>query len=157
MTGHEPRFVDKDEIKAVGMKCDASMEDKSAIPKLWDSFLGKKKEIKNKTNECCLGICVDWDDGNDAEDFSYMAAVPVENFKSVPKGMEKFTLPKSRYAVFTHKGKLDKLDGTYDFIYKKWLPESGKEVDYDGFVFELYDSRFTGDDKSEFDIYIPIV
>lgn len=151
----KPRFVEKDEMKAVGMKCDASMKDKSAIPTLWDAFLGKKKSIKNKSDETCLGICIEGDENEN--DFSYIAACPVKNHKSIPKGMMKITLPKSNYAVFTHKGKLDGLDATYDGIFHKWLPQSGRKIDDEGFVFELYDGRFTGDDKSEFDIYVPIV
>lgn len=61
------------------------------------------------------------------------------------------------YAVFTHKGKIDALKMTYDYIWGTWLLCSGFEIDSRD-DFELYDGRFLGadNDLSEIDIYIPV-
>ncbi len=70
--------------------------------------------------------------------------------------MVKFEVPEQTYAIFTHKGKLDKLRHTYEYIYGEWLPQSDYEH-VGKFNFELYDHRFMfGSDDSELDIYIAI-
>ena len=63
------------------------------------------------------------------------------------------------YAVFAHKGSLDKLGETYDFIYNEWVKNGEYELisDYD---FEYYDERFNhkdmNDPESTMFIYIPV-
>lgn len=151
---NEPRYTELDQMKLVGLKCEATMENKSAIPKLWDKFFSMQKEIRSRKSECCLGVCCDY--GNESNMFSYFTGCIVKDYRSVPSGMLKMTLPRSKYAVFTHKGRLDGLEDTYDLIYHEWLPASGKKLSEDGRVLEIYDKRFTGEDNSEFDIYVPI-
>lgn len=71
--------------------------------------------------------------------------------------MDSKVLKGGKYAVFTHKGKLDTLHMTYEFIWGTWVLCSGYEIDLRD-DFEFYDERFLGPDQdaSEFDIYIPI-
>jgi AraC family transcriptional regulator len=70
--------------------------------------------------------------------------------------MIKKVVPAGRYAVFTHKGKLDKLEHTMSYIYGSWLPKSGEEL-REAADLEIYDERFKfGSDDSELDIYIPV-
>ena len=86
-----------------------------------------------------------------------MAALMVNSTDDIPEGMTYKNIPAHKYAKFTHKGKLDKLGETYNYIYQNWLPKS--EYKHDGKAIELewYDNRFKVDsDESEFDIYISI-
>ena len=65
--------------------------------------------------------------------------------------------PTQKYAVFTHKGSVDKILETYQAIYAVWQPKSGYEL-IKAPDFEYYDERFDPDnpEASELDIYIPI-
>jgi len=62
-----------------------------------------------------------------------------------------------KYAVFTHNGSYRYLKNSYDYIYGKWLPESGKELRNTN-CFEKYlnDANKTKEEKLKTEIYIPI-
>jgi AraC family transcriptional regulator len=137
------------------------------IPKLWDKFTKRCGEIRNKTGSI-LGVC-ECIEGrtkandknktnitNHPDDCFYLACAEVTSFDGTPEGMMEKTVPAGRYAVFTHKGKLDKLEFTMSYIYGSWLPRSGEEL-REAPDLEIYDKRFNADsDNSEIDIYIPI-
>lgn len=62
---------------------------------------------------------------------TYMMGVQVTRLDEVPEGMRSFTLPSGLYARVTFQAS-DKetltnlaLEGAYDHLYNKWLPESG--------------------------------
>ncbi|MFD2171141.1 GyrI-like domain-containing protein [Tumebacillus lipolyticus] len=62
-----------------------------------------------------------------------------------------------RYAVFTHRNKLNTLGSTYDHIYKSWLPTSEHERDFAAPYLEFYGERFAVDKAdSELEIWLPI-
>lgn len=75
----------------------------------------------------------------------------------IPEGMEIFKIPASRYAVFTHKGDVKKVDHTVNFIYSNWLLESGEYYNY-GPDLEIYDDKYIpGSDDSIMYYGIPIL
>ena len=88
-----------------------------------------------------------------------MACVEVKEKESTPEGMTAIEVPAKEYAVFTHKGAVNEIGKTYDYIYGTWLPESGYEAD-GSHDFEYYDERFNNenpmDPQSEVDLYIPV-
>lgn len=59
--------------------------------------------------------------------------------------------------MFTHKGSLNDILKTYQYIWGTWALLTDETIDNRD-DFELYDERFTGkeNDNSEVDIYIPI-
>ena len=58
--------------------------------------------------------------------------------------------------MFTHKGKLDTLEHTMNYIYGSWLPKSGEHL-REAPDLEVYDQRIApNSDTSELDIDIPI-
>jgi AraC family transcriptional regulator len=70
--------------------------------------------------------------------------------------MEVREIPAGRHAIFVHKGKLDTLGDTMDFIYNSWLPASG-EKQRDAPDLEIYGEKFDmNSDDSEMEICIPI-
>jgi AraC family transcriptional regulator len=93
----------------------------------------------------------------DDTDFHYMAGVRVKRDIQVPKGLTKKEIPESRWAVFTHKGGIDTLLTTYDYIYGPWALKTSEEI-READDYEYYDSRFNPRDPagSEIDIYVPI-
>ncbi len=152
----EPRIVIKEGFTVVGMKCSTTLKN-NKIPQLWDEFLLRIHEIKNRSDDkVAMGISEFCKNPND-EEFTYFACVPVTRIDEIPEGMVIKTVPANKYVVVTHKGSLETLGNTYDFIYATWLPKSGHEL-AEADDFEVYDERFLGpeDEKSEIDIYIPI-
>jgi len=157
----EPKIMVKKEFKVVGVRGQTCLKN-NVIPKMWEKFFPRMSEVKNRiNNDSAYGICECSDMGesqfNDETPFNELVCVEVDNFEKVPAGMVSKTIPTQKYAVFTHRGPLNNLRQTYDYIYKTWLPSSGHEIAFKD-DFEHYDNRFKGidDPGSEFDIYVPI-
>lgn len=154
----EPKFIETEEIRVIGMMANFNDETKKGIPDLWSTFAPRMGEIAARIEGTTYGVC--FPAALDEDNFDYMAAVPAENFDDVPEGMVARTIPPHRFAVFTHKTGDDTLHNdlqkSVQYIWGTWLPNSGYEharvPD-----FELYDARMdpmTG--KGEFDLYIPV-
>lgn len=154
----EPKIIFNDEFKIIGLSCtttNTENKEKGIIPSLWDKFISRIGEVKNTASSTrTFGLCEVIEDSNDS--FTYVCCKDVENFDFVPEGMVAKVVPSSRYAVFTHKGSVESLGETYDYIYGSWLPKSGYEINGIKYDFELYDERFDNSSSSEMDIYIPI-
>lgn len=154
----EPKFVETEEFKIIGMMANFNDDTKKGIPDLWNIFAPRMGEVTARIEGTTYGVC--FPTALDDENFDYMAAVPVENFGTVPEGMVARTVPAHKFAVFTHKTGEDSLHNdlqkSVQYIWGTWLPNSGYEhakvPD-----FELYDERMdpmTG--KGEFDLYLPV-
>ena len=101
-------------------------------------------------------VPVEIKDFNEEVPFDYIAGLIVENLDNVPEGMITYEIPAQKYAVITHKGTLDTLQKTYNYLYTEWPQKSGMEFS-GGAEFELYDERFMfGSNESEMDIYRPV-
>lgn len=160
-----PVFTKLSEFKVVGLSdkfvsiLSPEKNNHIVIPALWDKYLPRRSEILNAKASVDFGVClpVDTQNKNHPDECLYMACAEVSDFDQIPSGMVKKQIPAGEYAVFTHKGKLDKLDHTMNYIYGAWLPKSGRKL-REAPDLELYDQRFnTESESSEFDIYIPIV
>jgi AraC family transcriptional regulator len=149
----DPKIVLEKEFKLVGIKVTVKPGD-SLIRNLWVEFNRRKSEIGNIINDKnVLGICEYMPNITDESEFEYMACTEVNNFDVIPEGMIKKTIPRLKYAVFTHKGEMDQLKITYNNIYGKWLPLSGCELaEMD--TIEIYPVKENQDSK--LDIYIPL-
>jgi len=152
----EPKIIEKNKFMVVGMKYYGS-NNNNEIPELWKRFRPRMDEIKNAANgNVAMGVCEFVDNLTDESKFTYFACLEVSSLEDIPRGMEGFTVEKNKYAVFTHKGSVDRLGDTYEYIYGSWLPKSEYEP-AKSHDFEYYDERFNpGDENSELDIYIPI-
>lgn len=152
----EPKFVEKGKINLVGMIYYGDNK-KWEIPQLWGRFQPKVPQVKNRTNpKIYYGLCFYEDDFNESGNFYYLAAVEVERLEDIPMGMVGKTLPANRYASFTHRGGVEKIRLTYEYIYGTWLSKS-HYLNTSGYDFEFYDDRFKeDDDSSELEIMIPI-
>ncbi len=146
------KIVNVTEFKVIGMEYRGT--DTEPIKQLWCDIMPRYQEIKANSEEVCYGVCEMID--CKTMEFTYLASRPVDNFDNIPNGMVSKTVPAGKYAVFTHKGKLDILKATYEYIYGEWI-KSGAQKLRQAPDFELYDKRFKfGEDDSEMDIYVPI-
>ncbi|OGS07556.1 MAG: hypothetical protein A2270_09840 [Elusimicrobia bacterium RIFOXYA12_FULL_51_18] len=160
----KPKIVSKEEFNVVGMVIKTTVKENAegkTIPRLWARFNPRVKEISNVSERISYGICLnekgfDPKTFDDVAKFNYMAAVPVKKLAGIPKGMALRTIPAQKYAVFTHKGSLDNLRFTLEYIYGTWVAKCGYEL-AQGPDLELYDHRFKfGQQDSELDIYVPV-
>ncbi|MCB5246429.1 MAG: GyrI-like domain-containing protein [Candidatus Cloacimonetes bacterium] len=153
----EPRMVSREAFTVVGLKCRSSIQN-NVIPQLWDDFNKVCASIPHTvTDLTTYGVCFYGDGDDPAGDvFSYLAGVEVANADDIPAGMEAISIPAGDYAVFEHRGPLDKLPGTYQKIMAQWLPGSAYER-VGTLDFELYDWRFRwGQPDSLLEIWIPV-
>ena len=163
--GMQPKFIHLPEKKVVGLGTkfisilSPDKNNMNTIPKLWEQFMGQIRRIDNRTGDTCFGLVEalpKTDDKSHPDELFYIACTEVADIDAVPSGMIQRVIPAGRYASFTHKGKLDALEHTINYIYRSWLPKSGLQL-RDAPHFELYDHRFNrGSDQSEFDILLPV-
>lgn len=151
----KPKIVNKEAFNVVGIRYFGSNQN-NEIPQTWNSFLQQKVKIKHQLNpETTYGMCEHVSDLTDDSEFAYIACVEVDSLEEIPEGMSGKTVAANQYAVFTHKGSVDRLGDTYEYIYGNWFMKSDYERTEDD-DFELYDQRFTNDENSEMEIFIPI-
>ncbi|MEK6626643.1 MAG: AraC family transcriptional regulator [Bdellovibrionota bacterium] len=161
----QPKFMTTQEKKVVGLGTNfisilsPEKNNHVLIPQLWDQYIPRAREIGKRVGTWDLGLCeaiADKAKKKHPDECFYMACAEVTDFSQVPSGMLKKVIPAGRYAVFTHKGKLDKLEHTMNYIFGSWLPKSGEEL-RDAPDLEIYDQRFVVDsESSELYIYIPV-
>ncbi|MCU6793786.1 AraC family transcriptional regulator [Paenibacillus sp. WQ 127069] len=150
----DPLIINKEKRYLVGMELRGL--NSREIGKLWSSFRQRVAEIERRRDPestfyaLIMLTGVQWE-------VSYTACVEVSEEGQIPEGMVNKVLPTATYAVFTHRGSLDRITDTFYYIYNTWLPKSGRTRTNDP-EFVRYDHRYLGptNDDSEFDIYIPI-
>lgn len=143
-------------FKVVGLQRQTEMgKTMEHLPKLWDQFMSRMSEIKNRTKENVgYGISISSDPM--PKKFTYVAGAEVTDDSEIPDGMTSITIRPGKYVVFTHKGPVARVGETYDAIWKEWLPTSGKRIDMTAPCLERYDERFKDDDNSVMEILFPL-
>lgn len=154
----QPEIKNIEEIYVAGIRGEAKLDD---IFSLWQEF-GKKLTYITNINQSrrTFGICEYQENGSMANyemDFSEVIGIEVTSYKNMPDGIVTKTIPAGKFAVFTHKGSLDNMLKTYQYIWGTWALLTSEIMDIRE-DFELYDDRFVGkeNENSEVDIYIPI-
>jgi AraC family transcriptional regulator len=93
----------------------------------------------------------------EAELRSHAAIIIGDDFPPGIAGLEYFDLAGGRHAVMAHRGPYATLASAYEWLYGKWLPQSGEEP-RDAPPIELYvnDPRTTPPDELRTDIRLPL-
>ncbi len=152
----EPDIITITPKKLVGIRMSMSLSaDKTHL--LWRSFMPVRNRVPNKLNSHLISMRVYppnyFESFNPHTEFDKWALMEVEDFENVPEGMEGFTLPGGKYAVFHFRGTGN---GIFQFIYGEWIANSGYVID-DRPHFEVLGEKYkNGDPNSEEDIWIPI-
>jgi AraC family transcriptional regulator len=132
----QPKFIELPEKKIVGLGAkfisilSPQKNNSTVIPKLWDQFVKQMSAIKNEVAGGSYGLVemLPESDQSNKDEMFYIAAAEVTEFDSVPAGMVQRAIPAGKYALFTHKGKLDRLEQTMKQIYITWLPKIGRKI-----------------------------
>lgn len=152
-----PEIVTMDALTMIGKEKTFTAETMMQIPHMWIDFMGQEDQIQNMaSNTEAWGASYNMDYSIPTMSFTYFVGAEVTSTDFVPEGMIVHVAPASKYAKFTHYGPLEDLSLTYDYIYNKWLPQSGYQVGY-GNELELYDEDFNPSGvNSKMYIFIPI-
>ena len=147
--GMEAHFISATSPKANNME---------VIPKLWDQFTRRISEIDSPESEAVYGLsdCLSGQKASRPDEAIYLASVLARDGAVAPQGMKSWKSPQGSFAKFIHRGRVEKIGETRDYIYAKWLPESDFERAA-GPDIERCDSRFnpTSDD-SVMEMFIPV-
>jgi hypothetical protein len=91
-----------------------------------------------------------------AEQLEYLACIGVSVELPPPRGMAVFQLPAGRYAKFTHRGKVERVDSTVNYIYSSWLARSGLRHTYAADIEFYGDEYHPESDESVIHYAIPV-
>lgn len=123
------------------------------IPDLWERFIPEIGNIPGQKNEVTYGICCN-PDGQGS--FEYIAGVEIDKLDDLPEKFRWVEVQPQQYAVFEHKGSLKTLPETFQYIWKTWLPQSGREA-ADAPEFERYSEDFNPKLKTGvLEIWLPL-
>jgi AraC family transcriptional regulator len=156
----QPRIENLTERKLIGIRMKMSFDDNQTF-KLWQSFMPRRKEIKNNLTTELVSMQVyphsfDFTFSNLRAEFEKWAAIEVADFKTIPSEMETYILTGGHYAVFDYKG-LSTDTKIFEYIFGTWLPHSKNYLLDDRPHFEILGDKYKNNDpNSEEEIWIPI-
>jgi AraC family transcriptional regulator len=156
----QSKIVTLQEKKLVGKRKQMSFSD-NKTRELWQSFMPKRNEIKNRAGTELYSVEVYnspsfFQRFNPTAVFEKWAAVEVTDFTDIPADMETLLLPAGLYAVFIHYGPASEGPKTYEYIFNVWLPNAAYILD-DRPHFALMGDKYKNDDPaSEEEIWIPV-
>lgn len=155
----EPRIETLTEKKFVGKRIKMSFSD-NKTPELWQSFMPRRKEIKNKIGKELYSVEIYepfyFSNFNPERQFDKWAAIEVMDFDTVPDDLETLTSPCGLYAVFLYKGPASKGRESYQYIFGTWLPDSDFLLDNRPH-FAIMGEKYNNEDPdSEEELWIPI-
>ncbi|MCH1965681.1 AraC family transcriptional regulator [Paraclostridium sordellii] len=153
----EYRIVKKEEMRIVGAKAllEKNVEENfNTVPMLWQEVAqsGKIMEIASLMGPDSKGVlgvsaCMDY-----LDKWEYYIAV--ETDKEAPKGLEEYTIPACKWAVFPGEGQMPTaIQDIEKRAITEWLPTSGYEY-ADAPDIELYLNQDPM--NSKFEVWIPI-
>jgi AraC-like DNA-binding protein/predicted transcriptional regulator YdeE len=137
----EPVIEQRPALRLVGLRTvffgvDSAKNNVSKkLPPLWSAFLSRLHEVEHAVQGCCYGVMSPVADGSGR--LQYLAGIEVHPDGVPPAGMTLMQLPAARQARFTHRGPVQQLDHTVNYIYGNWLLTSGHTVQ-DQWDLEIY-------------------
>lgn len=128
------------------------------IPPLWDKFAHQQHAVPDRAGEASYGVIYGRPESERShpDELQYIAGVAVNAGADLPDAIVLHTIEPHLFAVFTHRGRIDKIGETCEEIYRRWLPAS--DYEHAGVAdVELYDDRFQFDrEDSEMEYWITI-
>ncbi len=122
------------------------------IPPLWERYMKRFDEIKNKRkSNVGYGVMDNYDKA--IEEFDYLAGIEVEPGTEAPEGFTIWDIPNQTYAVIACT--IPTIGEVYQFFYQEWLPKEGYQR-ADGPEFEFYPENFENKETDTIYLYLPI-
>ncbi len=150
-----PRFEMTGVIHLIGLFRRHRFDHTRPIAQQWQEFIPEHAGIGPKTQPVPVGVVRALDDqGN----FDYGCASEVTARAEAPAGLKRLRLAPQLYAVFTHRGHVSALDGSYGAVWDVWMPNSGDCAPVTAPSLERHLPAFdprTGDGGVE--IWVPVI
>ena len=161
----EPKIVQKEAFTVFGLEASfisalsTDTNNFQVIPPLWDRFVDRIEEIKDRSDEACYGLIITRPERERShpDELLYVAGAAVRGVASLPEGMVRHEVPASTFAVITHRGPIADLPETIRCAMEEWLPGSG--YCWNLLEVERYDHRFSieSPQDSEMETWMGIV
>lgn len=119
----EPRLENGHFLLIAGLGSRFTAQTIKDIPQLWERFIPEIGHIPGQKSEATYGICFNRDDKGG---FEYVAGVEIGKLDDLPEKYRWVEVQPQQYAVFEYTGSLDKLPEVFQYIWKTWLPQSGR-------------------------------
>jgi len=146
--------------KIIGMRIKSSVANDKTV-ELWRGFMPRRNEIQQKVSSDFFSMQVyppnfNFQNLDVTTEFEKRAGVEVHNFDEVPVDMETFVIDEGLYAVFNYKGNSNQAASFFQYIFTRWLPSSGYDLD-NRVHFEILGEKYKNNDsESEEEVWIPI-
>lgn len=156
----QPTIAHLKEKILIGCSCKMNFTD-NKTGELWQSFMPRLKEIKNKLSADLFSVQLYNDDYNfnqfdPSAYFTKWAATEVSAIEDMLENMETLLIPQGLYAVFLHRSSNDN-NSTFQSIFQTWLPNSTQYLLDNRLHFEILGEKYKNNDSSsEEEIWIPI-
>ncbi|MBL7930485.1 MAG: GyrI-like domain-containing protein [Bacteroidia bacterium] len=157
----EQRFETIPAKKFIGLKIMSSVVKEPESARIWPQFMPRRKEISSiKGNEVYALTVYPGDYFQKSFDpnapFEKWATVEVNDFNSVPMGMETLESSGGLYAVFSYKGSVTEAYKALQYIYMSWLPSSDYLADGRPHMAVMGEKYKNNDPESEEEFWIPV-
>ncbi|MGL6260417.1 helix-turn-helix domain-containing protein [Vibrio sp. WXL103] len=126
------------------------------VPEIWQS-LTDKLDLANAEH---FGVFDLTSVGNENLSLTYWAGILGEKFDSISdaRALESLTVPPQTYVVMNHKGSIETLSASLEWVLLSWLPKSGYRA-IDGYEFERYPPNYNAtqnNDGNSMEYWLPI-
>jgi len=149
----EPRLVELDTVRVVGLSEPCSFETTIKIPAQWQRFMPYYDTVVDKIDPIPLGVSQVPDEEGQ---FRYICAIEVARFGDIPKELVKVEIAPRTYAVFEHRGHASRIPETFTAIWNEALPAFGRTV-ADAPILERHNPTFnTRSGEGGVTIWIPL-
>jgi AraC family transcriptional regulator len=137
-----PRYVELSPLLVAGMREPLHEQNAQTIPIWWQKFAPFIGKIPHQIGQVAYGLCVQSSESSNGS-FYYMAGCEVSEFADLLSELSPLIVPAHKYAVFNHGGHVSKITDTIDYVFDKWLPESGQKHNAQSIhFFERYGENF---------------
>jgi AraC family transcriptional regulator len=119
-----PRMENGKALRIAGLRAHYTSETMKSIPELWLRFGPHIGNVPGQVGRVAYGLCFN---ALSPDGIDYLVGVEVSGSSALSGEFSVATIPAQKYAVFSHREHVSKLQETLDAI-DKWLPGSGLEV-----------------------------
>jgi AraC family transcriptional regulator len=142
----EPRLEMKDAQHVVGLAASYPDDRPREVENQWKLLQERKEEISAINPGVAIGVFLADHPSvvrRSRDTYVYLAGLPVASVVDIPEGMCSCTIPAGQYAVFTHKGPVDTVMHSINYIWGTWIPNNLENYRHvNGPDFELYGPSF---------------
>ena len=156
--GLEVRIERREAFDVLGFQIEGTMEP-GPIMDTWMKYMEAKPSMKGLVGGSDYGVTYYGPnhDGESMEGVCYLVGGEAKEVSELSEELVLHRVPSALYAVFSHKGPVDTINESYQYIFGQWFRETGRTPLMQD-VFEEYGMDFIPDGKESITyIWVPIL